>query len=78
MIFNTYSQVINRHKGVIGLLEKLRAALKRREITVYRLSKITGIKYELLRRSLTEERKLTAEELVEVLKAAGIGLEEII
>ena len=78
MIFNTYSQVINRHKGVIGLLEKLRAALKRREITVYRLSKITGIKYELLRRSLTEERKLTAEELVEVLKTAGIGLEEII
>lgn len=60
------------------MLEKLRAALKRRGITVYRLSKITGIKYELLRRSLTEERKLTAAELVEVLKAVGIGLEEII
>lgn len=60
------------------MLEKLRAALKRRGITVYRLSKITGIKYELLRRSLTEERKLTAAELVEILKAAGIGLEEII
>lgn len=60
------------------MLERLRAALKRRGITVYRLSKITGIKYELLRRSLAEERKLTAAELVEVLKAAGIGLEEII
>ena len=60
------------------MLEKLKAALKRRGITVYRLSKITGIKYELLRRSLTEERKLTAAELVEILKAAGIGLEEII
>lgn len=60
------------------MLEKLGAALKRRGITVYRLSKITGIKYELLRRSLAEERKLTAVELVEILKATGIGLEEII
>lgn len=34
--------------------------------TTYQLTKRTGIKYELLRRSLHNERKLTADELEEV------------
>lgn len=37
--------------------------------TIYQLSKETGIKYELLRRSLCKKRKLSADEYVSILNA---------
>lgn len=59
------------------MITKLKAALTAREITIYSLSKTTGIQYELLRRVFKGSRKLPADELVLILDKTGISIEEI-
>ena len=56
---------------------KLYARMKAEGITIYRLSKLTGIKYELLRRVFRGERKLTANELINILDKTKISFDEI-
>ena len=51
--------------------------IKSHKITIKKLSDLTGIKYELLRRSLKETRILPTNEFVEILKKLGIGIEEL-
>lgn len=58
--------------------KKLSNILKKKGITVYALSKATGIKYELLRRTLNGNRKLLADELVLILTQADISFDEIV
>lgn len=57
---------------------KLKAILKERNISIYQLSKLSGIKYELLRRSLNSQRKLSATEFITILLSAGIKYEEVV
>ena len=57
--------------------ESLKAELESKGISIYRLSKLTGIKYELLRRVFQNERKLTADELLLVLRKTGIAFENM-
>lgn len=59
------------------MITKLKAALTARGITIYSLSKTTGIQYELLRRVFKGSRKLPADELVLILDKTGISIEEI-
>ena len=59
------------------VITKLKAALTARGITIYSLSKTTGIQYELLRRVFKGSRKLPADELVLILDKTGISIEEI-
>lgn len=47
-------------------------------ITITYIAKATGIKYELLRRSLKGNRVLTADELAAILTKTKISLEDII
>ena len=51
--------------------------MQKQGITIYALSKLTNIRYELLRRALRGKRKLTADELVVILKRTGIKFEDI-
>ena len=55
----------------------LKNIIKSKGITIYYLSKQTGIKYELLRRVFSGERKLTADEFILILDVAGITIDEI-
>ncbi len=57
--------------------DKIKAALAKRKITIYKLSRLTGITYELLRRSLSGSRKMSAEELLLIIERVGIGIEEL-
>lgn len=59
------------------IAENLKNAMDERGITIYRLSKMIGMKYELLRRVFSGERKLMAEELIEILDKTGISINEI-
>ena len=52
--------------------------LKRKGITIWFVSKATGIQYELLRRSLNGSRVLTADELVSILRSTNITLADFI
>ena len=56
---------------------KLYARMKASGITIYRLAKLTGMRYELLRRVFCGERKLTANELVNILDKTGISFDEV-
>ena len=44
-------------------VKKLKGVLDSKGISLYKLSRLTGIKYELLRRTFNEKRKLTADEI---------------
>ena len=57
--------------------EKLKLELEKSGTSIYRLSKLCGIKYELLRRSLNGKRRMSADELVLILKHTDISLEEL-
>lgn len=59
-------------------IERLAAALGARHITVYRLAQITAVPYELLRRVFRGERKLKADELIDILLKTGICFDEIV
>lgn len=61
----------------VEIVKKLSVAMKSKKITVYALSKMTGIKYELLRRVFAGKRKLTADELVLIVKRLSIDFDEI-
>ena len=65
--------------GVRGMsvTEKLNDILKEKNITTYKLSKLTGIKYELLRRVFAGKRKLSADEFVLILEKTGICFSEL-
>ena len=56
----------------------LAAYLKEKGITISHVSKVSKIKYELLRRSLNGKRVLTADELVSIIKSTDIKLDDII
>lgn len=58
-------------------MEKLKKVLELKGISIYKLSQLTGVKYELLRRTFNESRKLTADELVLILNKTGIEFSEI-
>ena len=49
----------------------------KRKMTLYKLSKITGIKYELLRRVFAGGRKLLASELITIAKAIDFDLNSL-
>ena len=57
--------------------KKVKSVLERHHISMYRLSKITGIRYELIRRSLSFKRSLSANELVTILNCTNIPYEEV-
>ena len=59
------------------VVRDLEREMRVRGITLYRLSKMTGIRYELLRRSFHGARKLTAEELVLILDKTGIDYAQV-
>lgn len=61
----------------MSVTEKLNDILREKNITIYKLSKLTGIKYELLRRVFARERKLSADEFVLILEKTGIYLSEL-
>lgn len=56
----------------------LYAYMRARGISIAFVAAKAGIAYELLRRSLKEERVMSADELVKVLSALGITLEELL
>ena len=55
----------------------LKQQLDKKGISTYKLAKETGIKYELLRRVFKGARKLTADELVEILLVTDIDIKDI-
>ena len=59
------------------LIDNLQKEMEIKHITIYRLSKLTDIRYELLRRVFRGERKLTAEEFILILDKTGIRLEDL-
>ena len=62
---------------MVLIAKLLKNRLEEKGITVYRLSKLTGIRYELLRRTLNGERKLTADELILICQKSGIVIDEL-
>ena len=56
---------------------KIKEALKKHNISIYRVAKLTGIRYELLRRSLALQRTLSANELILILKCTDINYEDL-
>ena len=61
----------------ISAVNKLKRELEEKGITVYKAAKLTGIKYELLRRALRGKRKLSVEEFFLILEKCGIDLEKV-
>lgn len=59
------------------VVDRLRKELDNRGITWYKLSQITNIRYELLRRVFNGKRKLSADELLIILEKTGIGFDDI-
>lgn len=57
--------------------DKIKKLLDERRFSIYRLSKCTGIKYELLRRTFCGKRKLLADELVLILEKTGISYDKV-
>ena len=59
------------------LISKLKKEMQENDISIYKLSKLTGIKYELLRRVFVGQRKLSAEELLLILDKTSIEFSNI-
>lgn len=59
------------------LISKLKKEMQENDISIYKLSKLTGIKYELLRRVFVGQRKLSAEELLLILDKTNIEFSNI-
>lgn len=59
------------------LIRNLQREMEVKGITIYRLSKLTGMKYELLRRIFKGERKLTAEEFVLICDKIDIKMDDV-
>ncbi len=58
--------------------KRVKSVLKKHHISMYQVAKKSGIRYELLRRSMALKRTLSANELVLILKVTDIAYEEII
>lgn len=58
-------------------LERLREELVKRGVSLHKVAKITGIRYELLRRTFNEGREMRARELILILERLAIRLEDI-
>lgn len=58
-------------------LERLRIELAKRGISLHKTAELTGMRYELLRRSFNDGRELRARELITILEKTGIRFEEI-
>lgn len=56
------------------IVEILNQYIKDNDITIYKLSRSTGISYELLRRTFNGTRKLTADELIRIAIALNYDL----
>ena len=61
----------------MGVANRIRDEMRKRGISIYRLAKLTGIRYELLRRVFCGERKLTADEFVLVLEKTDIKFDDV-
>lgn len=57
--------------------KKISEILNAKGFSIYKLSKLTGIKYELLRRTMIGKRKLSADELILILEKADISFDDI-
>ena len=57
--------------------EKLKKELKISGISIYQLSKLTQIRYELLRRVFHGTRKLSADEFLLILERTGIDFDKV-
>ncbi len=60
----------------ISVINNLKNELEAKGITMYKAAKLTGIKYELLRRVFRGERKLSADEFLLVLEKCEIDLKK--
>lgn len=58
--------------------QKLSKYMSKNGITISHVARAAGIEYELLRRSLRENRTLTADELVAILTSTAIKLEDVL
>ena len=58
-------------------LERLKQELAKRGVSLHKTAELTGIRYELLRRSFNESRELRARELIAILEKIGIQFDEI-
>ena len=56
---------------------KIKQEIEKKGITICSLSKELGMRYELLRRVFSGERKLTADEFLLILEKTGIRFEDI-
>ena len=52
--------------------------LEKNGITMSYVARSSGIKYELLRRSLKGNRVLSADELIKILRSTNIKIEDIV
>ena len=69
---------MQKTKGGKNLVaNRIRGQMRKRGISIYRLAKLTGIRYELLRRVFCGERKLTADELVLILEKIDIKFDDV-
>ena len=57
--------------------QKVLRELKNKGITLYRLSQMMNMRYELIRRTFNGNRTLTADELLLLLEKTGIDFEQI-
>lgn len=61
----------------ISVINKLKKEFEEKGITVYKAAKLTGIKYELLRRVFCGERKLSADEFLLILEKCEIDFKKV-
>ena len=65
-------------KGMYNVItEKIYKAMEQQGMTTYKLAQLIGMKYELLRRVFHGKRKLTADELILIIKYVDIDLKAI-
>ena len=56
------------------IAEKIYKAMEQQGMTTYKLAQLIGMKYELLRRVFHGKRKLTADELILIMKCVDVDL----
>ncbi len=61
----------------VSAINNLKKELEAKGITVYKAAKLTGMKYELLRRVFCGERKLSANEFLLILEKCEIDFEKV-
>ena len=61
----------------MNIAERVKGELRAKGISIYAAAKRCGIKYELLRRTLSGKRKLSAEEFMLLLEKCDIDFEKM-